>query len=73
MVIIYWFICEKTMASNLLRYGDYNVITVHWGYGASGTYVTSACNTRLVGLEIALLVNTLVSHRVEVHSQLKNS
>ena len=48
------------MASNLLSYGDYNVITVHWGDGASASYIQSACNTRLVGLEIALLVNTLV-------------
>lgn len=48
------------MASNLLNDGDYNVITVHWGYGASGDYITSACNIRLVGLEIALLVNTLI-------------
>ena len=48
------------MASNLLSYGDYNVITVHWGDGAFGGYVISACNTRLVGLEIAFLVNTLV-------------
>ena len=48
------------MASNLLNDGDYNVITVHWGDGASGDYITSACNIRLVGLEIALLVNTLI-------------
>ena len=52
---------NKTMASNLLSYGDYNIITVHWGDGASANYIQSACNMRLVGLEIALLfVNSLV-------------
>lgn len=49
----------KTMANNLLHYGDYNVIIVHWGDGASGDYIQAVANTRLVGLEIALLVNRL--------------
>ena len=47
------------MANNLLHYGDYNVIIVHWGDGASGDYIQAVANTRLVGLEIALLVNRL--------------
>lgn len=48
------------MANNSLTYDNYNVITVHWGDGASGGYIQSACNTRLVGLEVALLVNKLI-------------
>jgi hypothetical protein len=58
-LIIYSYNSVQTMASNLLKNGDFNVITVHWGDGASGSYIQSACNTRLVALEIALLINTL--------------
>ena len=48
------------MAKNLLAVGDYNVIQVHWGGGSQGNYIQAAANTRLVALEIALLINTLV-------------
>jgi hypothetical protein len=48
------------MAKNLLTSGDFNVIQVHWGYGSRGNYIQAAANTRLVALEIALLVNTMV-------------
>ena len=47
------------MAANLLQYGDYNVITVHWGGGANVNYIQAAANTRLVALEIVLLIRTL--------------
>ena len=47
------------MATNLLQYGDYNVITVHWGGGSFVDYVQAAANIRLVALEIALLIRTL--------------
>ena len=47
------------MAANLLQYGDYNVITVHWGGGASVNYIQAAANIRLVALEIVLLIKTL--------------
>ncbi|KAI9562777.1 lipoxygese-like protein [Daphnia sinensis] len=45
---------------NLLKKGDFNVICVHWGGGSSAIYFQAHANTRLVGLEIALLVNTMV-------------
>ena len=48
------------MTANLLQYGDYNVIITHWGNGANVNYIQAVANTRLVGLEIALLVNTMV-------------
>ncbi len=48
------------MASALLTHGDYNVIIVRWGGGANCLYSQAAANTRLVGLEVANLVNKLV-------------
>lgn len=48
------------MIKNLLAHGDYNVIQTHWGRGASSIYQQSALNTRVVGLEIAYLANTLI-------------
>jgi len=48
------------MTAALLKHGDYNVIVVHWPAGAIPPYTRATANTRLVGLEIALLVNTLI-------------
>jgi len=52
------------MITNLLVNGDYNVIMTHWGPGASGTQILDflyvVANSRVVGLEIAYLVNTLL-------------
>jgi hypothetical protein len=48
------------MASALLTYGDYNVIIVDWKGGAKFPYSQAAANARLVGLEVANLVNKLV-------------
>ncbi|XP_045032720.1 pancreatic lipase-related protein 2, partial [Daphnia magna] len=45
---------------SLLNKGDFNVICIHWGGGSSTSYFQAHANTRLVGLEIALLVNTMV-------------
>jgi pancreatic triacylglycerol lipase len=44
----------------LLANGDFNVIVVHWGGGAETSYNKAFVNIRLVGLEIAFLVKTLV-------------
>ena len=46
--------------ARLLENGDYNVVVVHWGAGAYTTYGQAVANTRLVGLEIAYLVNTMI-------------
>jgi pancreatic triacylglycerol lipase len=43
-----------------LANGDFNVIVVHWGGGSSVEYNQAHANIRLVGLEIAFLVNTMV-------------
>lgn len=48
------------MATNLLIHGDYNVIVVDWGGGASLPLTQATANIRLVALEIAFLVRTLV-------------
>jgi pancreatic triacylglycerol lipase len=44
----------------LLKNGDFNAIVVHWGGGALTSYHQAYVNARLVGLEIAYLVNTLI-------------
>ncbi|XP_046649317.1 pancreatic triacylglycerol lipase-like isoform X1 [Daphnia pulicaria] len=50
-----------TLVARLLGNGDFNVIVVHWGAGAYTTYGQAVANTRLVGLEIAFLVNTVIA------------
>ncbi|KAI9562776.1 lipoxygese-like protein [Daphnia sinensis] len=50
----------QELTQRLLTNGDFNVICVHWGGGSSAFYFQAHANTRLVGLEIALLVNTMV-------------
>ncbi|XP_046636690.1 pancreatic lipase-related protein 2-like isoform X2 [Daphnia pulicaria] len=50
----------KTFVERLLANGDFNVIVVHWGGGAETSYNQAFVNIRLVGLEIAFLVKTLV-------------
>ncbi len=50
----------QVMTENLLVHGDYNVVVVDWGGGAGRPYPQAAANGRLVGLEIAFFVNTLV-------------
>ena len=47
------------MSSALLSVGDFNVIAVDWGGGSSVMYSQAAANTRLVGLEVANLINLL--------------
>ncbi|CAL4100279.1 unnamed protein product, partial [Meganyctiphanes norvegica] len=44
------------------EYGDINVITVDWSGGSRALYTQATANTRLVGLEVAHLVNWL--HRI---------
>lgn len=45
------------MISNLLVHGDYNVVVVHWGDGAFPSYMQAVANIRVVGREIAHLIN----------------
>ncbi|XP_042235179.1 pancreatic triacylglycerol lipase-like isoform X2 [Homarus americanus] len=51
----------KDMAKAFLSYGDYNVIRVNWGDGSLPMYFQATANTRVVGLEIAYLVNFFIS------------
>ena len=48
------------MSLALLELGDFNVIAVDWGGGSASLYSQAAANTRLVGLEIAHLIDKLV-------------
>jgi len=56
----------KDMCNAFLDIEDVNVISVDWGGGSLPLYSQAAANTRLVGLEVARLVNKLISeHKVE--------
>ncbi|XP_046630612.1 pancreatic lipase-related protein 2-like [Daphnia pulicaria] len=52
----------KRLTENLLAHGDYNVIIVNWGGGSLPMYSQATANTRVVGLEIAHMVNTMITH-----------
>lgn len=50
----------QRLTENLLLHGDYNVIIVNWGGGSLPMYSQATANTRVVGLEIAYMVNTMI-------------
>lgn len=50
----------KRLTANLLDFGDYNVIIVNWGGGSMPMYSQATANTRVVGLEIGHMVNTMI-------------
>ncbi|XP_063229934.1 pancreatic triacylglycerol lipase-like [Bacillus rossius redtenbacheri] len=49
----------KDMRRELLKAADWNVVVVDWAGGSLPLYTQATANTRLVGLEIAHLVNYL--------------
>ncbi|KAG8228716.1 hypothetical protein J437_LFUL009398 [Ladona fulva] len=51
------------MMEALLQRMDANVVIVDWSKGASTLYTYAAANTRVVGLEIAYLINTLIEKK----------
>ena len=56
------------MSHDLLDLEDLNVIFVDWGGGSLPLYSQAAANTRLVGLEVARVINTLIEEH-EVHAE----
>lgn len=40
--------------------GDYNIILPDWHQGAKGNYMQVACNTELVGRQVALLIRQMI-------------
>ena len=57
------YLTSQDIVINLLKHGDYNVILSHWGPGAGTSllfYAQAYSNTRVVGLEIAFLVNSIL-------------
>ena len=45
------------MVRALLKHGDYNIFSVDWSGGSRVLYPQATSNIRVVGLEIAYLVN----------------
>lgn len=52
----------KDMRDELLKTQDVNIIVVDWAGGSLPLYTQATANTRLVGLEIAYLINYLVKN-----------
>nr|XP_023029989.1 pancreatic triacylglycerol lipase-like [Leptinotarsa decemlineata] len=52
----------RDMRDELLKSQDVNVIVVDWAGGSLPLYTQATANTRLVGLEIAYLINYLVKN-----------
>lgn len=48
------------MRDELLKAEDANIIVVDWAGGSLPLYTQATANTRLVGLEVAYLINHLV-------------
>lgn len=46
------------MTANWLKRGDYNVIITHWADGAFPSYLQAVGNIRVVGREVAHMINT---------------
>ena len=51
------------MTNLFLLNDDVNVIVIDWGGGSSGLYSQTAANTRLVGLEVAALIDYLMDYK----------
>lgn len=50
----------RDMSKEFLLRGDFNVIIVDWSRGSGLPYTQSTANTRVVGAELALLIQDLV-------------
>ena len=48
------------MATELLIQGDYNVVVVDWHHGNVFPYTQATGNTRLIGRQVADLINTIM-------------
>ncbi|XP_059168296.1 inactive pancreatic lipase-related protein 1-like [Physella acuta] len=51
----------KQMKDELLKQGDYNVILVDWSGGNKLPYTQATANTRVVGAQIAQLINQIIA------------
>lgn len=60
------------MRDELLKAEDANIFVVDWAGGSLPLYTQATANTRLVGLEVAYLINHLVVgrlHSIKVNNQ----
>lgn len=51
------------MKDELLKYGDFNVVIVDWSHGNLPPYTQATANTRVVGAQIAVLLELLMEQR----------
>ncbi|RUS87809.1 hypothetical protein EGW08_004408 [Elysia chlorotica] len=51
------------MKDELLKFGDFNVVIVDWSGGNLPPYTQATANTRVVGAQVALLVNLLMKNK----------
>lgn len=54
------------MKDELLKSQDVNIIVVDWAGGSLPLYTQATANTRLVGMEIAYLINYLVVSIIKI-------
>ncbi len=47
------------MKDEFLMHGDYNIIIIDWSGGNKPPYYQATSNTRVVGAEVALLIQAL--------------
>jgi hypothetical protein len=47
------------MRKELIKHADWNIVVVDWAGGSLPLYTQATANTRLVGLELAYLINYL--------------
>lgn len=60
----------RKMKDHFLKKGDFNVIGVYWGNGAAVNYLQAAGNSRLVGAQIAYLIERLHDHHRLSHDNI---
>jgi pimeloyl-ACP methyl ester carboxylesterase len=53
----------KNMKDELLKAGDYNVIIVNWSAGNKPPYTRASANTRVVGAQLALVIQELIKSK----------
>lgn len=59
----------QNMAQAFLKKEDVNVIIVDWGHGATPPYTQATANTRVVGAQVAKLIDVMVKNEISLMSK----